>query len=73
MYPKINKFYRHYKGGLYKVIDIVVHSETLEEMVLYEPQRENKIKLWVRPLKMFMEKVIVNGKKVPRFKLIKEA
>ena len=27
--------YRHYKGGLYQVIDTVRHSETLEPMTLY--------------------------------------
>ncbi len=60
--------YKHYKGKLYEVIGVAKHSETLEELVvykaLYQPEGEN---LWVRPLKMFMEEVEVNGKKMPRF------
>lgn len=61
--------YEHSKSGkLYRVIDIVKHSETLEDLVLYESLYKNpKSKYWVRPKKMFLEKVIIDGKKVPRF------
>lgn len=63
--------YQHYKGHFYKVIGIAKHSETLEELVVYEALYENPDgKLWVRPLKMFLEKVEINGKKVPRFKFV---
>ncbi len=63
--------YQHYKGPLYKVIDVVRNSETYELMALYEAQYENELgKLWVRPLKMFTEKIKVEGKEVDRFKLI---
>jgi len=63
--------YQHYKGHFYKVIGIAKHSETLEELVIYEALYENPDgKLWVRPLKMFLEKVEINGKKVPRFKFV---
>lgn len=66
--------YRHYKGNLYELIDIVRHSETLEEMVLYQPLYVSKDfpgQMWVRPLKMFFEKVEIEGKKIPRFEFIK--
>lgn len=72
--PEIGKQYRHFKGNLYEVIDIVRHSETNEEMVLYKPLYESKEfpnQLWVRPLEMFMELVDKNGEKIPRFKLEK--
>lgn len=63
--------YRHYKGNYYQVIGVAKHSETLEEMVvykaLYQPEGEN---LWVRPLSMFTENVVVEGKEIPRFKFI---
>jgi len=72
MYPKANKIYQHYKGNLYKVLGVAKHSETLEELVIYEPQYKSDSKYWVRPLKMFMEKVELNGQKVPRFKLVKQ-
>ena len=55
--------YRHYKGGLYDVLDIVIHTETSEEMVLYE---DVKGKRYVRPLSMWNEEV--NGK--PRFEYV---
>lgn len=68
-----NALYQHYKGKMYRVIDIVRHSETLDEMVLYETLYENELgKLWVRPLSMFVEELVVDGKKVPRFKLVKK-
>ncbi|MFA6269338.1 MAG: DUF1653 domain-containing protein [archaeon] len=57
--------YRHYKGKECEVIGVARHSETLEEMVVYRELKENE--LWVRPLAMFKEKVIVNGKEVNRF------
>lgn len=63
--------YRHYKGKLYKVLGIVKHSETLEDLVLYECLYENKTaKVWVRPLKVFSEKIELNGKMVPRFEYL---
>jgi len=62
--------YRHYKGKLSK------HSETLEEFVfykaLYDSEEFGKSAIWVRPKKMFMENVIVDGKSIPRFKIDEE-
>ncbi len=63
--------YRHYKGNFYQVIGTARHSETLEELVVYKALYKSKYKLWVRPKKMFLEKVEVDGKKVPRFRFIK--
>ena len=67
--------YQHIKtGNYYKVVAVAKHSETLEELVVYETLYENPTsKIWVRPLKMFLEKVEINGKKVPRFKFIEKA
>ncbi|MFH1170621.1 MAG: DUF1653 domain-containing protein [Candidatus Vogelbacteria bacterium] len=59
--------YQHYKGKQYEVIGLAKHSETLEELVVYKAlYGEND--LWVRPKKMFLEMVEVEGKKMPRFK-----
>ena len=58
--------YRHYKGNDYEVIGVATHSETREPMVVYRPLY-GEMGLWVRPLKMFMEDVTVDGKTVPRF------
>ena len=61
--------YKHYKGSEYEVIDVVKHSETEEDMVLYKTLYGD-YSLWVRPFTMFTEKVIVEGKEVERFKKI---
>ncbi len=44
--------YRHYKGGLYRVISTAKHSETLEDMVFYVDAGDES-KCWVRPLAMW--------------------
>lgn len=63
--------YQHYKGNKYLVLGTAKHSETLEELVLYTTLYENKESvLWVRPLKMFLENVMVNGKEVERFRKV---
>lgn len=59
--------YQHYKGNYYEVIGTAKHSETLEEMVIYKALYGEE-QLWARPLKIFLEEVEVNGKKIPRFK-----
>ena len=63
--------YRHYKGGLYEVIDTVRHSETLEPMTLYRALYGQR-GLWVRPAAMFLENVWVDGKMQPRFERCSE-
>lgn len=65
--------YKHYKGNMYQVISVARHSETTEIMVIYKALYESefgKNTLWVRPLKMFTENVIVEEKSVPRFEYI---
>ena len=65
--------YRHYKGGMYKVHFEVKHSETLEDLVVYEALYKNpKIMHWVRPSKMFFELVKKDGKEVQRFQFVSE-
>jgi hypothetical protein len=58
--------YRHYKGNAYEVIGIANHSETRDELVVYRCLYGD-YSLWVRPLSMFVENVIVDGRPVPRF------
>lgn len=68
----VGGLYEHYKGMPYKVHGIVLHSETLEELVLYETLYDNPSgKMWVRPKKMFLESVVIDGKSVPRFRFVK--
>lgn len=66
--------YEHYKGNLYDVIGEIWHSETKEKLVLYRAlyndKEFGKTALWVRPKKMFLEKVLIKGKKISRFKYL---
>lgn len=63
--------YKHYKGQIYEVIGIARHSETLEELVVYKAtyQKEGE-NLWVRPLTMFTETVVIDGLEKKRFEKI---
>lgn len=67
--------YQHYKGGLYEVIGVSHHSETLEKFIvyraLYDSKDFGKNAIWVRPYEMFFEKVEFKGKEVPRFKYLR--
>lgn len=63
--------YKHFKGDECEVLGVALHSETLEEMVVYwHAKNDGKRALWVRPLTMFLEEVEVGGKRVPRFRYI---
>lgn len=68
--------YRHYKGGEYEVLGVVIHSETQEEMVLYKMLYETADHpygtLWVRPISMWNEMVEWEGKELIRFEFIGE-
>lgn len=68
---KIGKKYRHFKGKDYLVLHVAKHSETLEEMVVYQALYGEK-GIWVRPLEMFLSKKEVDGRLVNRFEEIDE-
>ena len=61
--------YRHFKGNLYQLTGFAIHSETLEDMVIYKALY-GEMKTWVRPLAMWEELVEVDGKIVKRFELV---
>lgn len=61
--------YRHYKGNLYRLLYIARHSETLEEMVIYQDVN-NPEKIWARPASMWEETVEVGGERVSRFQYL---
>ncbi|MGE5195711.1 MAG: DUF1653 domain-containing protein [Anaerolineae bacterium] len=65
----VSSVYEHYKGLRYKVLAVARHSETLEELVVYQALYEDG-GTWVRPLGMFLENITINGQSQPRFKLV---
>jgi len=69
MNTSFSGIYQHYKGMKYLVLGVAKHSETLEELVVYITLYENEEgPIWVRPLKMFLEDVTIDGKTQPRFR-----
>ena len=60
--------YQHCKGQQYRVLGVAKHSETEEELVVYQALY-GAFGLWVRPLSMFTEQVEVDGQQQARFTL----
>jgi hypothetical protein len=63
--------YRHFKGGEYQVQGVARHSETGELLVVYTPLY-GEGGLWVRPLDMFQDSVLHEGREQPRFAYVGE-
>ena len=63
--------YRHFKGNEYELLYIAKDSETLEDMVVYKALY-GVGGIWVRPLKMWNETVVRDGKEYKRFTYIGE-
>ena len=53
---KVKKIYKHFKGDLYFVEDIAIHSETGEKYVVYRALYGNN-DLYIRPYDMFTSEV----------------
>lgn len=58
---EIGKTYKHFKGHIVKVVSIAEHTETMENLVIYEHLGDNKI--WARPYDMFNS--LVDKEKYP--------
>ena len=63
--------YRHFKGNLYRLLYVAKHSETLEEMVVYQALYGEQ-GIWVRPAAMWNEHVERGGYSGPRFYPVEE-
>lgn len=64
--------YKHFKGNKYKVIGIAKHSESEENHVIYHALNTPN-ELWIRPLEMFNEKVMVDGVETKRFEILEHS
>jgi len=64
--------YRHFKGNEYEVIANAKHSETHEELVVYKALYGEQ-GIWVRPISMWTETVIRDGKTRLRFEKVQES
>ncbi len=61
------RYFRHFKGGKYKMIGIAKDSEDPDrEMVVYQALYGER-GLWVRPKEMFFSNVERDGYSGPRF------
>lgn len=61
--------YRHFKGGEYEVIELALHSETELPHVVYRPLY-GEARWWIRPLDLFTDHKLIDGRKVARFERI---
>lgn len=68
--------FEHYKGKKYKILGTARHSETLQMCVIYQALYDSaqfgSHPVWVRPLEMFLETILIDGKEQPRFRLVSE-
>jgi hypothetical protein len=66
---EIHTRYRHNKSGnFYRVIALGRHSETGDDLVVYEAEYDKSI--WIRPCSMWEELVVINGEMKPRFEKV---
>lgn len=62
---KKHDYFLHYKGNMYRILDVGYLESTLESMVIYQSLNDSIV--WIRNTKEFFSSVEVNGKSIPRF------
>lgn len=69
VHPLHERYFRHFKGNLYRMWQIALDSETMERKVVYQALY-GEHGYWCRPEQMFFEVIERDGKRMPRFKEI---
>lgn len=64
--------YRHFKGNEYQVLGVARDSESEQQYVVYRALY-GEGGLWVRPLSMFTEEVVRDGRRQQRFTFIDDS
>ena len=68
--PKVGETYEHYKGDMYRVFALALHSNDDEWMVVYELlYSKPDAPLFTRPLREWREEILFENRKTPRFTL----
>ncbi len=67
---KVGQIWRHYKGKHYKLLVFCKHSETGEELVVYQRQEDGNT--YARPISLFFTTEEWEGQTVPRFTFVSD-
>jgi hypothetical protein len=73
MEPKVGQIWRHYKGGVYRIIALAKNSETddIYDTIGYEDMTAPKT--WTQSHSRFTEPIEWEGEKISRFTFVSEA
>lgn len=70
------RYFMHFKGKIYKLIGLILHVDTQEELVLYQSVSEEDKKMYLRSVDSFVGKIdktkYTKSRQDYRFELIKE-
>lgn len=63
--------YRHFKGNEYRVLGSATHSETREELIVYQALY-GEFGMWLRPASMFSETITRDNTTFKRFEFVRD-
>ena len=66
----LGKYLHTKSGNYYEIIGVALHSESLEQLVVYRPLYKSNFELFTRPFEMFTQEVMINGALKSRFQKV---